>query len=118
MHLINHRESSYELLDFLSVLITREFINRELKQRQRQKAVILLVKRTKKIVLHVRHAFLNSSLPYSSKLLREMTKLRKVLTTTWTNLTNYCESFGLTLYFKSIRTNSVLGHFALIFSSY
>ena len=83
---------------------------RRLRQRQRQKAVILLVKRTKMIVLHVRHAFLNISLPYSSKLLREMTNF-KVLTTTWTN---YSESFSLTLYFKSVRTNPVIGHFAPI----
>ena len=48
----------------------REFKKRRrLQQRQRQKAVILLVKRTKMIVLHVRHAFFNNSLPYSSKLL-------------------------------------------------
>ena len=89
----------------------REFKKRRrLRQRQRQNAVILLVERTKMIVLHVRHAFLNNSLPYSSKLLREMTKF-KVLTTTWTN---YSESFSLTLHFKSVRTNPVLGHFAHI----
>ena len=64
-----------------------------LRLRQRQKALILLVKRNKMIVLHVRHAFLNISLPYSSKLLREMTKF-EVLTTTWTN---YSESFSLSL---------------------
>ena len=57
---------------------------RRLRLYHRQKAVILLVKRTKMLVLHVRHAFLNISLPYSSKLQREMTKF-KVLTTTWTN---------------------------------
>ena len=62
------------------------------------------------IVLHVRHAFLNNSLPYSSKLLREMTNF-KVLTTTWTN---YGESLSLTLYFKSVLTNPVIGHFAHI----
>ena len=44
------------------------------------------------------------------KKLREMTKLM-VLTTAWTN---YSESFSLTLYFKSVRTNPVLGHFAHI----
>ena len=89
----------------------KEFKKRRwLRLRQRQKAVILLVKRTKMIVLHVRHAFLNISLPYSSKLQREMTKF-KVLTTTWTN---YSESFSLTLYFKSVRTNPVLGHVAHI----
>ena len=77
----------------------REFKKRRrLRQRQRQKAVILLVKITKKIVLHVRHAFLNNSPPYSSKLLREMTNF-KVFTTTWTN---YSESFSLTLHFKSV----------------
>ena len=37
-----------------------------------------------------------------------MTKF-KVLTTT---CTNYSESVSLTLYFKSVRTNPVLGHFA------
>ena len=74
-----------------------------LRQRQLQNAVILLVKKTKMIVLHVRHEFLNISLPYSSKLLREMTNF-KVLTTTWTN---YSESFSLTL-------NPVIGHFAHI----
>ena len=83
---------------------------RRLRQRQRHKAVILLIKRTKMIVLHVRHAFLNNSLPYTSKLLHEMTKF-KVLKTTWTN---YSESSSLTLYFKSVRTNPVLGHFAHI----
>ena len=89
----------------------REFKKRRrLRQRQRKKAVILLVKRTKMIVLHVRHAFLNNSLPYSSKLLREITNF-KVLTTTWTN---YSESFSLTLYFKSVLTNPVIGHFAHI----
>ena len=62
------------------------------------------------LVLHVRHAFLNISLPYSSKLLREMTKF-KVLTATWTS---YRESFSLTLYFKSVCTNLVLGHFTHI----
>ena len=67
--------------------------------------LLLLVKRTKMIVLHVRHPFLNNSLPYSSKLLREMTNF-KVLTTTWTN---YTESFSLTLYFKSVLTNPVTG---------
>ena len=36
---------------------------RRLRLRQRQEAVILLVKRTKMIVPHVRHAFLNNSLP-------------------------------------------------------
>ena len=81
---------------------------RRLRQRQRQKAVILLVKRIKMIALHVRHAFLNISLPYSSNLLREMTKF-KVLTTKWTN---YRESFSLTLYFKSVCANLVLNHFA------
>ena len=75
----------------------KEFKKRRgLKQRQRQKAVILLVKRTKMIVLHLWHAILNISLLYSSKLLREMTKF-KVLATTWTN---YSESFSLTVYFK------------------
>ena len=89
----------------------REFKKRpRLRQRQRQKAVILLVKRTKIIVLHVRHAFFNISLPYSSKLLREMTNF-KVLTTTWAN---YSESFSLTLYFKSVPTKPVIGHFAHI----
>ena len=83
---------------------------RRLRLRQRQKPVILLVKRTKMIMLHVRHAFLNKSLPYSSKLQREMTKFQ-VLTTTWTN---YSQSFSLTLYFKSVRTNPVIGHFAHI----
>ena len=81
-----------------------------LRLRQRQKAVIVLVKRTKMLVLHVRHAFLNISLPYSSKLQREMTKF-KALTTTWTN---YSESFSLTLYFKSVRINPVIGHLAHI----
>ena len=91
--------------------INKEFKKRRrLRLRQRQKPVILLVKRTKMIVLHVRHAFLNKSLPYSSKLQREMTKFQ-VLTTTWTN---YSESFSLTLYFKSVRTNPVIGHFAHI----
>ena len=91
--------------------IHKEFKKRQrLRQRQRQKAVILLAKRTKMIVLHVRHAFLNIFLPYSSKLLREMTKF-KVLTTTWTN---YSKSFSLTLYFKSVRTNPVIGHVAHI----
>ena len=66
----------------------REFKKRRrLRQRQRQKAVILLLKRGKMLVLHVRHAFLNISLPYWSKLLREMTKF-KVLTTTWTTTVN------------------------------
>ena len=60
------------------------------------------------IVLHVRHAFLYISLAYSSKPLHEMTKL-KVFATTWTN---YSESFGLTLSFKSVRTNPVTGHLA------
>ena len=60
------------------------------------------------IVLHVQHAFLNISLPYSSKLLREITKF-EVLRTTWTN---YSESSSLALYFKSVRTNPVIGHFA------
>ena len=41
-----------------------------------------------------------------------MTKF-KVLTTTWAN---YSESFGLTLYFKSVHTNPVIGHFAHIVS--
>ena len=92
-------------------LPNREFKKgRRLRQRQRQKAVILLVKRIKMLVLHVRHAFLNISLPYSSKLLREITKF-KVLTTTWTN---YRESFSFTLYFKSVCTNPVLGHFTHI----
>ena len=87
---------------------SREFKKRRrLQQRQRQIAVILLVKRTKVIVLHMWHVF---SLPYSSKLLSDMTKF-KVLTTAWTN---YSESFSLTLYFKSVRTNPVLGHFAHI----
>ena len=60
------------------------------------------------LVLHVRHAFLNNSLPYSSKPQLEMTNF-KILTTTWTN---YNESFSLTLYFKSVLTNPVIGHFA------
>ena len=90
---------------------SREFKKRQrLRQRQRQKAVILLVEKTKMIVLLVRHAFLNISLPYSSKLLREITKF-DVLTTTWTN---YSESFSLVLYFKSVRTNPVIGHFGHI----
>ena len=98
-------------LPFPSSLLKLPFKKRRrLLQRQRQKAVILLVKRTKMIVRHVRHAFFNNSLPYSSKLLREMTKF-KVLTATWTN---YSESFSLTLYFKSVRTNPVIGHFAHI----
>ena len=92
-------------------VVIREFKKRQrLRQRQRQKAVILLVEKTKMIVLHVRHAFLNISLPYSSKLLREITKF-DVLTTTWTN---YSESFSLALYFKSVRTYPVIGHFARI----
>ena len=91
--------------------VNKEFKKRQrLRQRQRQKAVILLVKRTKMMVLHVRHAFLNLSLPYSPKLLLEMTNF-KVLTTTWTN---YSKSFSLTLYFKSVRTNPVIGHVAHI----
>ena len=85
-----------------------EFKKRQrLRQGQRQKAVILLVKRTKMIVLH---AFLNISLAYSSKLLRELTKF-KILTTTWTKCS---ESFSLSLYFKSVRTSPVIGHFANI----
>ena len=64
------------------------------------------------IVLHVRHAFFNISLSYSSKLLREITKF-EVLRTTWTN---YSESFSLALHFKSFRTNPVIGHFAHIVS--
>ena len=80
-------------------VVIREFTKRRrLQQRQRQKAVIWLVKGTKMIVLHVRSAFLNDYLPYSSKLLHELTKF-KVLTTTWTN---YSESLSLTLYFKSV----------------
>ena len=62
------------------------------------------------IVLLVRHAFFNISLPYSPKLLRKMTEF-KVLTTTWTN---YGESFSVTRYFKYDRTNPVLGRFAYI----
>ena len=94
-------------------LLNREFKKRQrLRQRQPQKAVILLVERTKMIVLHVRHAFLNISLPFSSKLLREITKF-EVLTTTWTNCS---ESFSLTLYFKSVRTNLQSGskHFGTL----
>ena len=64
------------------------------------------------IVLNVRHAFLNICVPYSSKLLLEITKF-EVLRTTWTN---YRESFSLALYFKSARTNPVIGHFAHIVS--
>ena len=97
-HVLLQSENVFELGG-----ITKEFKKRRrLRQRQRQK-----VKRIKMLVLHFRHAFLNISLPYSSKLLREMTKF-KVLTTTWTN---YRESFSLTLYFKSVCTNPVLGHF-------
>ena len=89
----------------------REFKKRRrLQQRQRHKAVILLVKRIKMIVLHVRNAFLYIFLPFSSKIQRKMTKF-KVLTTTWAN---YGESFSLTLYFKSVRTYPVLGHLAHI----
>ena len=62
------------------------------------------------IVLHVRHAFFNIALPYSSKLLGEITKF-EVLRTTWTN---YSESFSLALYLKSVRTNPVIGHFVHI----
>ena len=91
--------------------IIKEFKKRRrLWLRQRQKAVILLVKRTKMLVLHMRHACLNISPLYSSKLQREMNKF-KVLTTMWTN---YSESFSLTLYFKSVLTNPVIGHFAHI----
>ena len=45
-----------------------------------------------------------------TKLLREMTKFM-VCTTTWTN---HSKSFSLNLYFKSVRTNPVIGHFAHI----
>ena len=89
-------------------LPNREFKNRRrLRQRQRHKAGILLVERTKMLVLHVRHALLNISLPYSSPYSSkqlEMTKV-KVLSTTWTN---YSESFSITLYFKSVRSIPVL----------
>ena len=92
-------------------LPSKEFKKRRrLRLRKRQKAVILLVKRTKMLVLHAWLAFLNISLPHSSKLQREMTKF-KVSTTTWANCS---ESFSLTLYFKSVRTNPVIGHFAHI----
>ena len=70
------------------------------------------LKEEEMIVSHVRHASLNIFFPYSSKLLREITKF-EVLRTTWTN---YDESFSLAFYFKSVRTNPVIGHFAFIVS--
>ena len=91
-------------------LLIQWLVTKEFKKRQRQKSVMSLIKRTKMIVLLVRHAFLNNSLPQPSSqdlsflsplstnlgtrsfspsnLLQEMTKF-KVLTTTWTN---YSES--------------------------
>ena len=47
---------------------------RQLRQRQRHKASILLVKKENIIVLHVQHEFPRISLPYSTKKQREMIK--------------------------------------------
>ena len=67
-----------------------------LRQRQRKKAVILLVKRGRNDHAARAARIFEHSLQYSSKLLREFTKF-EVLRTTWTN---YSESFSLafTLY--------------------
>ena len=102
-HLLKKKSVSCDQLWFDDLIS----FHKTLRQRQRTKAVILLVERTKMIVLHMQHAFLNISLPFSSKLLREMNKF-KVLTITWTN---FGESFSLTLYFKSVSTNLLFINF-------
>ena len=85
-----------------SVHVIREFKKRQrLRQQQRQKAVILLVKKTCCSNLSCTHQNYYAKWP-NLRFLRQRGQI-----------TNY-KCFSLTLYFKCVRTNPVLGHFAHI----